>query len=62
MENKYRVQIMEDNIYEVIELNNLVEGQSWDGWDDSYQDVKVFQGTISDCEAWIRLNDNGYIL
>jgi hypothetical protein len=62
MENKYRVQIMEDNIYEVIELNKLVEGQSWDGWDDSYQDVKVFQGTISDCEAWIRLNDNGYIL
>lgn len=57
----YKVQLFKDNIYEVIELNKLVEGQSWDGWDDSYQDVSVFKGTLSDCEAWIRLNDGGYI-
>ena len=57
----YKVQFYQDNLYEVIELNKLVEGQSWDGWDDSYQDVSVFKGTLADCEAWIRLNDGGYI-
>jgi len=61
MQNKYRVQLYQDNIYEVVELNKLVEGQSWDGWDDYNEDVSVYQGTLADCEAWINLANKGYI-
>jgi len=56
--SKYRVQHYIDNIYEVLEVNKLIEGQSWDGWDDYYDDVSVFKGSLSDCEAYIRLKEN----
>lgn len=59
--SKYRVQLFQDDIYEVIEVNKLVEGQPWAGWHEYHDDVKVFQGTLSDCEAWIRLTEKGYM-
>jgi hypothetical protein len=61
MNNKYRVRLYQDNIYEVVELNKLIEGQSWDGWDDHQEDVTVYKGTLADCEAWLRLNERGYM-
>ena len=61
MNNKYRVQLYQDNIYEVVELNKLIEGQSWDGWDDYHEDVTVYKGTLADCEAWLRLNERRYM-
>jgi hypothetical protein len=45
METKYRVRIFQDNTYEVIEKET---GDS------------MFQGTLADCEAWIRLEVGGY--
>ena len=48
----YKVRLMEDNIYEVIEVTLI-------GWDRI--EKKVFQGTISECEAWINLTENGYL-
>jgi len=61
MGNKYRIQLFQDSTYQVIEVNKLIEGESWDGWDDYHDDVVVFQGTLADCEAWLRLNERGYI-
>lgn len=61
---RYKVQLLEDNIYQVF------------GWDDAcyasfnctgiargsfdYSTV-LFQGTLPECEAWIRLTEEGYL-
>ncbi len=62
MKRKYKLHFYKGNIYEVIELNKLIDGQSWDGWDDHYDDVTVYRGTLLECEAWLRLNKRGYII
>lgn len=43
---KYRVSFYQDGLYEVIEIET---------------NVSHFQGTLSDCEAWIRLTEAGYM-
>lgn len=48
---EYKVCFYEDNLYEVRELNPDI---------DEY-DCVVFTGTLADCEAWIRLKEQGYI-
>ena len=48
---KYKVNFFQDNIYEVMEFNPD---------EDSYCD-QVFQGTLPECEAWIRLTESGYL-
>ena len=67
MKQKYKVQFFQDDTYEVLELE--------DSLDDSYQSqfqttdasfptqeyVKVFQGSLSDCEAFIRLREKDYM-
>ena len=48
---KYRVQYYQDGIYEVMEKGER-----------EYSDEEsVFQGSLSDCEAFIRLHENGYM-
>lgn len=56
----YRVQHFQDEIYEIVE-EKLIIGQAWDGNDDYYGDEQVFKGSLADCEAWLRLNERGYI-
>jgi len=46
----YRVQFYQDGIYEVIRITG-----------DDYAEESVFQGSLSDCEAFIRLNEAGYM-
>ena len=46
---KYRVQIHQDNTYEVVTR----QGDDYDWWYES-----LFQGSLSDCEAYIRLKEN----
>jgi hypothetical protein len=46
MDKKFKVQLMLDSTYEVFELNPL------------YTYEKVFQGSLADCEAYIRLREN----
>lgn len=58
---KYKVELLSGSTYQVIELNVLIQGQSWDGYDDYHDDVSVFQGSLADCEAYIRLKEAGYI-
>jgi len=48
----YKVRIFAGNIYEVIEI-------TVDGWDST--EVKVFQGTLPECDAWINLTEGGYL-
>lgn len=47
---KYRVQFYQDETYEVLEIS-----------EDDKDDESVFQGSLSDCEAYIRLNEAGYM-
>lgn len=54
---KYKVRPMQDSTYEVWEQEVNNTGSSFENPFDS--EVKVFQGSISDCEAWIRLKENG---
>jgi hypothetical protein len=48
---RYKVSFYKDGLYEVLETG--CEGDEY--W------FSVFQGTLSDCEAWIRLKEGGYI-
>lgn len=53
MEKRYQVQFYQDSTYEVFELIN--EGSDTEYWE------SVFQGSLSDCEAYIRLHEVGYM-
>jgi hypothetical protein len=55
MENTYKVRFFQDETYEVTE-----EVQS-DEYYGGYGEESVFQGSLSDCEAWIRLHEKGYM-
>jgi len=61
---RFKVQLLQDNIYQVF------------GWDDaayissgftgfpqgSYDyNTVLFQGTLPECDAWIRLTEDGYL-
>jgi hypothetical protein len=46
--NKYKVFHLIDNEYQVVEFNPDI---------DDY-DSATYQGSLSDCEAWIRLTEN----
>ena len=41
----YKIQHLDNCIYEVIDKDN----------------VTMYQGTLSDCEAWIRLTERNYL-
>lgn len=59
MEDKeYTVRFYQDNTYEVLEKKwywNIV------AYEDDYRWESVYQGSLSDCEAYIRLHENGYM-
>jgi len=51
----YRVENLEDDVWQVIEyyLNQDTC---------EYEFTVYYQGSLSDCEAYIRLEENGYLL
>jgi len=49
---RYKVRNLKDRTYQVIDT----EADS----DDFFSTI-MFQGDLSDCEAWIRLNEGGYL-
>lgn len=54
MENKkYKVRLFQDSTYEVFEWKYYAMDE--DGWE------SVYQGSLADCEAYIRLHDKGYM-
>ena len=54
MGKKFKVRLYQDNIYEVLEKKYYAyeDDESWES---------VYQGSLSDCEAYIRLHENGYM-
>jgi len=61
---KYRVSYYIDNEYEVMELISFTRKVDPLGFDTGeYDDTEksVFKGSLSDCEAYIRLHEQGYM-
>ena len=54
MDKKFKVRLYQDNTYEVLEKKYYAYED-----DDFYE--SVFQGSLSDCEAYIRLHEGGYM-
>jgi hypothetical protein len=54
MDKKFKVRLYQDNIYEVLEKKYYAFED-----DDFYE--SVFQGSLADCEAYIRLHEGGYM-
>lgn len=60
---KYRVEHMKDNTYEVVETTTEY-GERLNAYESEENKVtkeSVFQGTLSDCESYIRLKEKGYM-
>ena len=69
MDNRFKIEFFQDNTYSVLE--RCYEGSSWRSygfppittskeiptltWD------KIFQGTLPECEAFIKLKEGGYM-
>jgi hypothetical protein len=53
MSREYKVSYWEDGDYEVTTPTVDVDGDN--------VDLQVFQGSLSDCEAFIRLKEGGYM-
>lgn len=60
---KYQVRFYQDNIYEVIEIITTYgeRTSAYDSEPDKKEENVVFNGSISDCEAYIRLKSEGYL-
>jgi hypothetical protein len=56
MEDKeYRVRLFMDETYEVVKKKDGADEDDHDYW------RSVHQGSLADCEAWIRLTEKGYM-
>ena len=54
---RYRVQFFQDDVYEVLQLiPSTILPYGYEDTEDP-----VFQGSLSDCEAYIRLHEGGYM-
>lgn len=58
---KYQVRFMMDSTYEVVAMSPKYPECDYNTSDDDYDIESVHQGSISDCEAYIRLKVNGYM-
>lgn len=52
-ETDYKVRFFQDNTWEVYSVEKPTEKEEY------YQ--SHFQGSLTDCEAWIRLTEGGYM-
>ena len=60
---KYRVDFYQDNEYSVIEIQYQDDkyNHPMDSGYEPPDEFPVFQGSLSDCEAYIRLHEQGYM-
>jgi hypothetical protein len=49
---RFKVRFFQDNTWEVYSINP-----------DTYEEIEpsLYQGSLSDCESWIRLEEGGYM-
>ena len=54
--------MMDDN-YEVVELteNDKYDENDYDSDETEFNEESVYQGRLADCEAYISLNEGGYM-
>jgi hypothetical protein len=63
MEKTYRVKYFMDGNYKVVEILTIY-GERINAYEsemDKVTETTVFNGSLSDCEAYIRLKENGYM-
>jgi len=59
MDNKrFRVGFYQDNIYEVFERKEIYKNTFGDF---KVEEISVYQGSLADCDAYIRLVESGYM-
>ena len=60
---KYEVRFMQDDTYEVYEMtpNDNYDEDEWNPDEPEFHEEKVYQGSLSDCDAFIRLKTNGHM-
>jgi len=76
MKHKFKIRFSQDavmgglfiaNKYEVVSITDLsaLDGigtyEQYIERDMTPKEISVFKGSLSDCEIWIRLHENGYI-
>ena len=63
MKKEYKVRFFLDNTYEVIEIITTYgkRTSAYNSESDNVEENKVYQGSLSDCEAYIKLNEGGYM-
>ena len=57
----YRVENLHDNTYQVLEKSFRGSAHLKTLYPEEYSDQVVFQGSLTDCDAYIRLHENGYM-
>lgn len=63
MEEKYRVGLYMDNTYEVFKITTKY-GERTSAYESDPNEVNeesMYQGSLADCEAYIRLHEGGYM-
>ena len=63
MKREYKVRFFQGNTYEVVEIVTTYgeRTSAYDSKPDTVEENKVFQGGLADCEAYIRLQEGGYM-
>lgn len=61
MNTKYKVKFHMDDNYKVVELIPNPEYDPEDYFSEEFTENTVHTGRLADCEAWIRLNEGGYM-
>jgi len=63
MKREYKVRFFQDNTYEVIEIVTTYgeRTSAYDSEPNTVEENEVYQGSLSDCEAYIRLHEGGYM-
>jgi hypothetical protein len=56
MESRYKVWNLQDDTYQVVKLTP----DPYEPYGGEHEEV-MYQGSLSDCEAWLRLHEKGYI-
>jgi hypothetical protein len=59
----YKVRFMMDDSYEVVELtpNEKYDLNDFDSDELEFNEQSVYQGSLANCEAYIRLHEGGYM-
>jgi len=59
----YKVRFMMDDSYEVVELtpNEKYDLDDFDSDELEFNEQSVYQGSLANCESYIRLQEGGYM-